>query len=431
MRFLRLILLWSIGLAMLLGLSAGGLAALGRARWGDAGWYYHPGAEYRLRHAQALLGRGEWDRAEQIAQVLETDGYHDQAALLRAESLFRQAKPFAVADQLPSAAPLLWRAIDECHKIATPGETRLEAVALVGQCYLFLKNRREAEQALAFVLSERPDHVEAHRGLAVLYSDQGALLPALWHLQQVARLDPRDGRPPRLMGLIYRQLMRYPEAIDAYREALDRDLTDQVAQEVREELADCFLKQLDCRQALETLDGCPAEANETGSYQALRAECLWGLGRVAEAKALLDKALADVPESVELLRLRAKLHLDAKEPQAAVTLLLQALDIDPQDTSSRYQLVQAYHLLGRTADVAEQQRLLDEIDKRFKEMTRLSREAMEKPWDEAVRLRLADLCEKLQKHDMAQMWRRAAAACPKPRPAAAQKGERRKGKGES
>jgi predicted Zn-dependent protease len=127
---------------------------------------------------------------------------------------------------------------------------------------------------------------------------------------------------------------------------------------------------------------------------------------------LLDGALVSHPRVPELLRLRAKVHLHTNEPQAAITLLERAVEIDRHDFAGRYQLAQAYQALHRTADAAEQRRLAEETKTSLLQMTDLVKEASEKPWDAAVRQRLADLCQKLDKPDLAAMWRKAAASCP-------------------
>ena len=143
---------------------------------------------------------------------------------------------------------------------------------------------------------------------------------------------------------------------------------------------------------------------------ACRAECLWGLDQAAEAKLLLDKVLKEQPHSAELLRLRAKLHLNENEPQQAAALLEQAVRLDRHDYQSRYQLAQAYQMLGRPMEATEQQQLCKETQDYLAELTNLSTAIAERPWDAAARSRLAEVCEKLDKTDLAAMWRRAAAA---------------------
>jgi hypothetical protein len=51
------------------------------------------------------------------------------------------------------------------------------------------------------------------------------------------------------------------------------------------------------------------------------------------------------------------------------------------------------------------------MEKEMAEVSQLSREAAHKPWDRALRTRLAELCEKLGRPAIAAMWRRAAGNC--------------------
>ena len=54
----------------------------------------------------------------------------------------------------------------------------------------------------------------------------------------------------------------------------------------------------------------------------------------------------------------------------------------------------------------------EETQKALDELTKLSQEAMKRPWDAAVRRRLAKVCQQLGKADLATMWLEAAEACP-------------------
>jgi tetratricopeptide (TPR) repeat protein len=373
-----------------------GLLALAAA---GAGWWYMTSRpDYRLRAGQEALAREDWDAAEQQITHLEADGRADHAHLLRGELFFRQEQ----FDQ----------ALKEFNQIRDQGTIRLQAVAFSGRCLLQLGNRNGAEQAFLFVVHEDPDHVDAHRGLASIYYDQNALDSAIKHLFEVARLDPRDGRPCRLLGLVFKDLEQIPDAVAAYQDALTRELSDRVAEEVREELAECLLKQGAFDEVLRTLDQCEPTPARVGPLRALRAEALWGQGKADGARDLLDRSLADHPRCVELLRLRAKVYLAAEEPKRAADLLERVLEVDRHDHASRFELAKAYEALGRRADAAEQRRLGEQTQKYFTELTGLTQKAMSSPWDAGLHRRLADLCEKLDRPDLAVMHRRAAAACP-------------------
>src|SRR5260370_21313666 len=154
--------LWFLStLAALVALGVGSLAALGRARWGDAGWYFHGGPDYRFRHGQSLLRHGDADRALRLADLLETDGFADQAALLRGEAHFRQGEYLDARE--PGLASAQWaRGLEEFAKIRDQGDLRLDGAVFVGQCYVHLKQYRAAENALKVVVSQRPDAIDAH-----------------------------------------------------------------------------------------------------------------------------------------------------------------------------------------------------------------------------------------------------------------------------
>jgi tetratricopeptide (TPR) repeat protein len=365
-----------------------------------AWWYHTSRPEYRLRQGQEALRRGDWAEAEQRATQLDAAGCPDHAHLIRGEACLRTGH--------------VAQAVEEFNHIHDQGDVLVEAAAVYGQWFLLkLHQPVEAERFLQFVVFRRPEHVDAHRGLATLYYDQGAWVPAVLHLIRWAELDPRDGRAHRFMGLIYKDLDQHHMAIPAYEEALRRELTVPVVEEVREELAEALVAQSHYARALEVLEGCEVERlTDVPRLQALQAECWWGLGRTSEAEQFLDRALVDKPQCLELLRLRARLHLAIPEPGQAAALLERVLAIDPHDYASRYQLAQAYEALHRGPDAADQRRQAQQTKDALVELTNLVKEAGDKPWDGSVRARLAEMCQQLGKPELASRWRRAANACP-------------------
>jgi tetratricopeptide (TPR) repeat protein len=401
----RLLVLLS-ALVVLLGLAA----ALG------ARWYRTTRPDYRLRCGYEALARGDRNGAERLVLLLQAGGARDHAELLRAEVLFAQAKPFLDADQPEAAAPLLRRAVEACNKISDRGEIRLQAAALTGRCFLYLHEPAQAARAFDFVVTERPEHADAHRGLAAIYYDQGALTRALQQLEEVARLDPGDGRPHRMMGHIYKELEQYDRAAAAFQEALTRRLSNDFAADARANLAECLVKEGRHAEALWTLDACDPDARRSPNLLTLRAECLAAQGQGEEARSLLDAALSAHPSSLDLLRLRARLHREAGEVKAEAGLLERILAIDRHDYTSRYQLAQAYETLGRSAEAAEQRRLCQQTQQALAEMTKLHEEAVENPWDAGVRRRLAEICRQLDRPDQAELWLQAAAACDQAQP---------------
>ena len=215
--------------------------------------------------------------------------------------------------------------------------------------------------------------------------------------------------------MIYQEQEQWDPAIENYEKALLRDLPVRVAglnpAHVRKELVGCLVKRSLYNRALAVLEEFSPLPEDAAAVEALRAECHVGLGKPAEAQVLLDNALELYQDNVDLYRLRAKLHIEAKEYAQAVGLLEQALRTDPHDYESRYQLVVALRRLGRKEEADKQQRINDEVLLDIKERDLLSREAMNKPWDASLRLKLARMWRKVNRPDMAEMWERAAANC--------------------
>jgi|GEM_PF-1701910 len=416
MRIFRRLLLSTLLLAGVLGVAGGALAMVGMARWGEAGWYYHYTPEYRLRCARQALRADDTDRAHKIGLVLEADGYKDHVNLLRGEELFLQAKPYAETGKMEVAGPVLNHAVNELIKIQKTSPLWTESALLVGKSFLYMHKLHEAERIFDYLVKQDADNVDAHRGLASIYYDQGAGARAIFHLTKVGELDSRDGRPYRLIALICKDQEQYDEAIKNYEEALQRKLPAHVPEQdpatVRQELAQCLVVRAQFQRALEVLQDVSLSVDAAADVEALRAEALLGMGRTAEAQQVLDNALNIFNNNGALCRLRARIHVEAKEFEPARKLLEKALWIERTDYRARLQLIQVLKVLGDNQELDRQQHEQDQVKKDMEERSRLEREAVARPWDASLRLRLAELCRRLNRGDLALMWERAAAACP-------------------
>jgi tetratricopeptide (TPR) repeat protein len=381
---------WLARLALVVGL--GGIVAV---------WQYQVSRpEYRLRAGREALLRHDWTAVREQADRLESSGYPDHAHLLRGQIHLHLGE--------------LAKAVQEYNAIRhDQPEILAEASLVYGLAFLSLGKLVEAERLLRYVLEVRPDEVDAHRGMAKLYYERGALTRAVKHLEKWSRLAAEEGEPHRWMGLAYEGLGADAPAVEQYRLALAKNLTPRLRQEVVVELAELLVKQRNCAEALACLDGSKIEAfPKPSAVLELRAECLYGVGRGAEAAQDLDPLLAAQPPSPRALRVRAQIHAAAGETGAAAALLEKALQLDSHDHASRYQLVQAYEALGRRKEAAEQRLLLEQTEELLKQLSDLNQEANDKPTDPEIRRRLAKVCASLGKEDLAKMWLRAVAACP-------------------
>jgi tetratricopeptide (TPR) repeat protein len=378
---------WRRGLA--------GLAAVLLLAAGIAWWQHTSRPEYRLQRGREALQRDDYDAVAAIADRLEAAGEPDRAELLRGEALVRQRR-------FPEALATF-------NRIGDKGEIRLQAAVLSARCLLELRELNQALRVYTWILGEDPGQVDAYRGLAAIAYDLGQFSVAIGHLEKVAQLDSSDGRPHWLLGQIYKDLSGFPAAEAAYREALRRELPPASRLDAQRGLAEALLRQTRFAEALEGVEELGSKA--LAGDRALQAEALRGLQRNDEARAVLEQALKDYPRSADLLRLRGELYLAERKPEQAVSLLERAVGLAEQDDRARYQLGLAYTALGRTAEAAQQQRRTDLIRASLKQLTDLSREAGKQPFDADIRVRLAELCDALDKPQLAAMWRQAAAAC--------------------
>jgi tetratricopeptide (TPR) repeat protein len=288
-----------------------------------------------------------------------------------------------------------------------------EASLVYGLGFLSLDMQDRAEKLLLTVIQVRPDNLDARRGLAAIYYDHGAMTRALGQMEKWSQLDDGDGQPHRFMGIIYKDFESADDsAIQHYEAALQRRLKPSVREEVVLELAEVLARRTQYADALRRLDETEFETEKgRAALPELCAVCLHGLGRSHDAVRILDPLLNEEPPSTRALCLRAKIHSDAGELEAAVPLLRRALEIDPHEAACRYQLAMVYQVLGRGTEAAEQRRLLDETQKLYRTFSKLNEEADKNPTSVEVRQCLADLSKKLGKFDLARMWRRAAQAC--------------------
>jgi tetratricopeptide (TPR) repeat protein len=262
-----------------------------------------------------------------------------------------------------------------------------------------------AEQELNAVLAATPDSVDAHRLLAAMTYDAGAIPAAIEHLEATARLAPTDPRPKRLLGLIHNDYERYPEAVEHYEESLRRSPNQADRNEVLVEMAGSLVKLHRHREALATLDTLAG-----GAADLLRAECLLAIGDRGAARGIVNRILETSPDDLGALRLEGSIDLEDGNPQGAVRPLERGVAKHPRDYLVRLKLAQAYAGAGREADADAARAEAERIRALRRTFADLHQEAWARPGDADVRRRLATMAADLDRPDLEQVWLEAAAA---------------------
>ena len=346
--------------------------------------------EYRFAIAKQSIASRDWESAEWLAARLEGAGREDLSILLRAEVRIQRADPNGALELL--------------NRFPTEGERRADAAAMVGRCLMGLNRPQQAFSAFRLALELEPNHIEARRGAAQIAYNIGQLETAIGHLQALIELDPRDGKPRKLLGDIQADLGRHALAVDAYRAARDCELVSNLREEVTLSLATSLAK-------LNRFEEMLAIAQDPGTspeWAVLHVKARRGLGHGAEARVVAEAALTKFTGSHELLAMLGQLELDEGHTQAAVKVLKQAYALAPRDYPVCLLLSQAFAADGNKAEADRLGKQAEDLRADLELITKLTGEAEQKPWDATVRRRLAEVCERMGNTAMAKQWRELA-----------------------
>jgi predicted Zn-dependent protease len=178
-------------------------------------------------------------------------------------------------------------------------------------------------------------------------------------------------------------------------------------QAIRVELGQALQNLNEYAAALDCLEAAEVDAK----VLAVMAGAQWGLGQREEAEQLLKRSIALEPAEPVALLLIAKIALEDGKPGEALEPLQRLLERDPHDYSPRYQLSRAYQRLGDTKAAAVELDRMNASKLMFRKLGELYVKTMERTRDAGVREELAEICDKLDRHELAQLWRRSAEYC--------------------
>ena len=298
-------------------------------------------------------------------------------------------------------------ALKQFAKVTPTGPIRLPVLILAGEALYRVGQLPEAENCLQQALVDAPDNISAQRWLATVYYDLGRMDRALFHLNEVSRIEPRDFRPHRMRGVIYNDFREYDLALKAFQQAADLAVLPSDQMQVFVSLASVYIARKEFQNAMRELDRCP----DSAIVLATKAECCWNLGDPGQAEALLSQAkgLGTVPAAGR--RLQGRILMEKQKPAEAIAVLQKVRSDDPSDDECEYLLAMSYRLLKDNAKYNEHLQQSEKLKALKLELTSLSQIAMDQPSNWQVRERMAEVCDQLGLPQMAKLWRTAAAAC--------------------
>ncbi|HVX12534.1 MAG TPA: tetratricopeptide repeat protein [Pirellulales bacterium] len=365
------------------------VAVLLLASWSAVVYAHRPGA--RFSRTEAAMEENDIERLQyMLLELRDSPGYESQASLVTAKILLAEGRPDPALIKLEVAAQ--------------DPDTQLAALNLTGEALYRIGNIKEAGNVWNSVVDCDRDNVVALTWLGIAYYDLGAMREAVQYLGRAAALAPTDAGPHRLMGLIWKQLGKYSDALEAFQESLRRNPHQADAMADRYEIAEClhFLKRHD--EALEVLAGFEPSPDAL----ALRAHCERAAGQIDEAWKTAGQALQLNPHHVGALLLQASIANEQKRPDDAIARWVQVTEVEPCNREAHYQLAMAYQRMGRAADAEREHLASEELVELQDEQQRTMEVAATSPHDIDARIKLGSLCERLQKYRAAREWYRAA-----------------------
>jgi tetratricopeptide (TPR) repeat protein len=358
-------------------------------------WFGHAPPTPDALFAEALAGleRGELEPFDRAVRVLEKRSeYEMHVRFLDGVALFRSGRSEAALQRFATLAPA--------------GDLREPMLLYTAQALHAANRLPEAEFLLRTLVHECPENAEAHRWLGVIYYDLGAYDYAIVQLQELAKLVPDDYRPHRLIGLMYRDFEQDQEAIESYREALDRSPPRDVRNEILQELAEALVALRRYDEALEVI----AEAQPTAVLETLKAQCLWSDGQAEAALRTLQNARRLNPTERTRILLEAEIRAARGDLPRGLELLREAVRLHPHDAECHYQLGLALRNAGLTTEAESELATWNRLKELATRLSQLNFQALRNPHDLDVREQLAEVCEELGKDELAAMWRQTVEA---------------------
>lgn len=355
-------------------------------------WWFTPTNQQLFEQGLTAVQSGDWEVVNDCAERLKSKSdFTAHGSLLKgfelqARGRFREALfVFSEANSHP--------------------DTREDAYHQAGHVCYQLKQYRDCIGLFSQVLQWNPDRLETHRLLAATYYDIGAMEEAINSLNHVIRLSPQDFRPHYMQATILQDFERFGDSATAFEQAA-RLVTPNttVADEILAGWGDCLVR---LRRFQEALDAMTA-ARPWPDILARRAQAHFSLRKFDEARKLAEQALLEAPNHPEAVIVAAQLYEQSSEFERGITLLEEALKQYPMDLRLHNRMADIQGSAGRTEEALIHRNRAGEIAELRAAFSEAHQAAIRDVSNAELRLRLAEIAEKLGETDIAGNWYQAA-----------------------
>ena len=344
------------------------------------------------RRALRSYQRGEMSRVEEARdQLLQDAAYAPLGKALEAllkSSQGAHQEAMHIAEQLSSSDLM-----------------QTEFFVVAGEVFRQQHLLKDATACLRNAVQRNPGHAVAHRWLGAIHRDTGAMALAAEHFRAAARADASDLQSFIQSGHIHFAFHGYESAVEDFQQALRRDLDQVTEVAVRIGLADALLALERPEEAFEAVAPC----DDIATVWAIRGECRYADGDLKQAAEFVDMALKESPTDRRAILLRCRLHLDQQQYEDAIGPLESLVASDPMDAEALEMLLSCVSRTSESQRANELERQWNSLQAFQKRLEELKLEAVDRPEDAQVRLKLAKACEEHGRVDDAIHWYEAAA----------------------
>ncbi|MCC6624901.1 MAG: HEAT repeat domain-containing protein [Deltaproteobacteria bacterium] len=274
-------------------------------------------------------------------------------------------------------------------------------VVSLGAYYWSIEDRTRALATWKRLLKLGKKPGEGHFMLAEVYAEHELLDEALGAYREALTADPQNERYLRAQALLFERMGRHEDALAAWRRLLDEPArrTAPMLREAREHVIQLWEKGERLDGEIEGL-GRRFEADPPDLVAGrFLAAALLRLGRLAEARVVLERLDAHAPDDVETLNGLVQVYSRENEPRKAIAIL---------ERLARVSTRGAVDYLHRAADLA-----LNIGDEAL--ALRAARQVVElNPGDPLAHARVGDLYIRMaHRAEAAEAWRQALALDPR------------------
>ena len=202
-----------------------------------------------------------------------------------------------------------------CRRVLEAFPKRANTYAILGQTYLQMGKHEEAANFFRRVLGVDPEHTLAYASLGIIYEERGLYEEALWQLLRAFELSPSNAEIRREIAAL--------EGTHAAGSA-SRKLT-------RGALARTYLRGQLYPKAIGELRELVEDEPHRYDLRVALAEALWHDRQYADAEAVCQGILADLPNCLKANLILGQIWLNSQRDEEARTLLQRAQELDPEN----------------------------------------------------------------------------------------------------